>query len=59
MKFGVDVSRDFCARNSLKMIVRSHQYWIEFPGYKVHHEGRVITVNPHSILARHPLKLAL
>ena len=44
MKFGMDVSRDFCARNSLKMIVRSHQYWIEFPGYKIHHEGRVVTV---------------
>ncbi len=45
LKFGIDVSRDFCARNSLKMVVRSHQYWIEFPGYKVHHEGRVITVS--------------
>jgi hypothetical protein len=46
LKFGIDVSRDFCARNSLKMIVRSHQYWIEFPGYKLHHEGRVVTVTP-------------
>jgi hypothetical protein len=44
LKFGIDVSRDFCARNALKMIVRSHQYWIEFPGYKIHHEGRVVTV---------------
>jgi hypothetical protein len=45
VKFGIDVSRDFCARNSLKMVVRSHQYWMEFPGYKVHHEGRVVTVS--------------
>ena len=53
LKFGMDVSRDFCARNSLKMIVRSHQYWIEFPGYKIHHEGRVVTVMPPWTLTVH------
>jgi hypothetical protein len=49
LKFGIDVSRDFCARNALKMIVRSHQYWTQFPGYKIHHEGRVVTVKPFSV----------
>jgi hypothetical protein len=51
LKFGIDVSRDFCARNALKMIVRSHQYWTQFPGYKVHHEGRVVTVILFTIIA--------
>jgi hypothetical protein len=40
------------------MIVRSHQYWIEFPGYKIHHEGRVVTVIRHLRLFSNPFSLS-
>ncbi|KAJ1456934.1 Metallo-dependent phosphatase-like protein [Pelagophyceae sp. CCMP2097] len=40
--FGADVTRGFCLRNSVDVIVRSHQY-VRL-GYKYMHGGRLITL---------------
>jgi diadenosine tetraphosphatase ApaH/serine/threonine PP2A family protein phosphatase len=42
VRFGEDVTRTFCARNGLGLIVRSHEMAQE--GYKVQHSGRLVTV---------------
>jgi len=41
-QFGPDVTRAFCERNDVRMIIRSHQYVKE--GFKVMHAGRLVTV---------------
>lgn len=40
--FGPDVTRAFCQRNKLKLVIRSHQLARE--GFKIMHGGRLITV---------------
>jgi len=42
--FGPDVSEDFCARNGLGAVVRSHQAFDHGMGYDVMHNGRCIRV---------------
>ncbi|KAM3174521.1 hypothetical protein ACTXT7_010378 [Hymenolepis weldensis] len=41
-QFGPDVTRDFCERNNLDYIIRSHE--VKDQGYEVAHDGRCITV---------------
>ncbi|KAL7060259.1 hypothetical protein AAHC03_09312 [Spirometra sp. Aus1] len=41
-QFGPDVTEDFCKRNGLDMIIRSHE--VKNEGYEVAHNGRCITV---------------
>jgi len=41
-EFGPDVTADFCRRDNLSLIVRSHQYVRQ--GYKVMHGGHLITL---------------
>lgn len=40
--FGPDVTEDFCVRNRVSLIVRSHQFVDH--GYKVMHRGHLLTV---------------
>jgi hypothetical protein len=40
--FGPDISRGFCQREGVDIIIRSHQYVPE--GYKIMHGGRLITL---------------
>ncbi len=40
--FGADVTKAFCVREKIHVIVRSHQYVSE--GYKCMHSGHLITV---------------
>jgi hypothetical protein len=42
VKFGPDVTAEFCARENVALIVRSHQFVPH--GYKVMHGGRLVTV---------------
>jgi len=42
--FGSDVTAEFCARNHLEMVVRSHQALKEGFGYDVMHDGRCVRV---------------
>jgi len=42
--FGPDITKQFCARNKLSMIVRSHQAIKGGFGYDVMHEGKLIRV---------------
>ena len=41
-EFGPDVTIDFCRRNDIKVVIRSHQFVKE--GFKVMHAGHLITV---------------
>ncbi|VDM25331.1 unnamed protein product [Toxocara canis] len=41
-QFGPDVTEDFCKRNSLEYVIRSHE--VKPEGYEVHHGGKCITV---------------
>ncbi|VDN11531.1 unnamed protein product [Dibothriocephalus latus] len=41
-QFGPDITEDFCKRNGLDMIIRSHE--VKNEGYEVAHGGRCITV---------------
>lgn len=40
--FGPDVTRNFLAKNNLKMVVRSHE--VKDNGYEVMHDGQLVTV---------------
>lgn len=40
--WGPDVTNDFLQRNSLKMIIRAHEYTSQ--GYKWNHDGKVLTI---------------
>ncbi|KAL7674597.1 hypothetical protein ACOME3_000874 [Neoechinorhynchus agilis] len=40
--FGPDISKEFCNRNSVEYIVRSHE--VKENGYEVEHDKRVVTV---------------
>lgn len=42
VQFGPDITRDFCKRNNLKCIIRSHEMKNE--GYEITHGGQCITV---------------
>lgn len=42
--FGKDVTAQFCSRNSLTMVVRSHQAKIQGKGYEFMHDGRLVRV---------------
>ncbi|KAJ2843969.1 Serine/threonine-protein phosphatase 5, partial [Coemansia erecta] len=42
IQFGPDVTREFCEKNNLKMVIRSHQEMPE--GYEIAHDGRIVTV---------------
>lgn len=42
--FGKDITADFCNRNGLTMIVRSHQVFRHGRGCEVVHDGRVVQV---------------
>ncbi|KAJ1914492.1 Serine/threonine-protein phosphatase 5 [Mycoemilia scoparia] len=42
LRFGPDVTKAFCEKNNLKMIVRSHEQKAE--GYEIAHDGRCVTV---------------
>ena len=41
-RFTPDITEDFCRRNHIKCIVRSHQFVDD--GYKIMHKGRLVTV---------------
>lgn len=42
VEFGADITMDFCKRNKLKMIIRSHE--CKQDGYDVLHQGQMITI---------------
>jgi serine/threonine-protein phosphatase 5 len=42
LQFGPDVTENFCRKNNLEMIVRSHE--VKHDGYEVAHNGKCITV---------------
>ncbi|CAE8635799.1 unnamed protein product, partial [Polarella glacialis] len=42
--FGWDVTKTFCARNGLGMVVRSHQCKLEGLGFDVMHDGMLIRI---------------
>ena len=42
VQFGTDVTKRFCERNALRMIIRSHQW--EREGFRFMHGGRLLTV---------------
>ncbi|KAG7851211.1 hypothetical protein KL941_000880 [Ogataea angusta] len=42
MQFGPDVTADFCERNKLKAIIRSHE--VRMGGYEIEHNGKLVTV---------------
>merc|ERR1712137_1220373 len=43
-EFAMDVTVDFCKRNRLSMIIRSHQARFTGDGYEVMHGGRLMRV---------------
>merc|ERR1719160_1519330 len=43
-RFGWDVTKGFCARNGLSLIVRSHQSKRSSPGFDVMHENLLVRV---------------
>lgn len=42
VQFGPDITKEFCERNNLDFIIRSHE--VKDQGYEVAHGGRCITV---------------
>ncbi|KAJ2794167.1 Palmitoyl-protein thioesterase 1, partial [Coemansia helicoidea] len=42
IQFGPDVTREFCDKNNLTMVIRSHQQVDE--GYEIAHDGQMVTV---------------
>ena len=44
MTFGADVTRDFCARNGIKSIVRSHQTPPKQRGFEIQHDAMLLTI---------------
>ncbi|KAJ2081719.1 Palmitoyl-protein thioesterase 1 [Coemansia sp. RSA 988] len=42
IQYGPDVTKEFCEKNGLKMVIRSHQQMDE--GYEIAHDGQMITV---------------
>lgn len=42
LQFGPDVTKKFCEKNDLKMIIRSHE--VRIGGYEIEHEGKLATV---------------
>ncbi|PIA16040.1 Serine/threonine-protein phosphatase-like protein [Coemansia reversa NRRL 1564] len=42
IQYGPDVTKEFCDKNGLKMVIRSHQQMYE--GYEIGHNGQMITV---------------
>eukprot|EP00927_Polykrikos_kofoidii_P002789 TRINITY_DN11117_c0_g1_i1.p1 TRINITY_DN11117_c0_g1~~TRINITY_DN11117_c0_g1_i1.p1 ORF type:complete len:415 (+),score=80.78 TRINITY_DN11117_c0_g1_i1:56-1300(+) len=44
LSFGKDVTEQFCARNDIEMVVRSHQEKKGGCGYEVMHSGRLVRV---------------
>jgi diadenosine tetraphosphatase ApaH/serine/threonine PP2A family protein phosphatase len=40
--FGKDVTRQWCARNGIQLVIRSHQFVPE--GYRIMHDGKLVTV---------------
>lgn len=43
MQFGPDVTKQFCEKNGLEAVIRSHE--VRMDGYEVQHDGRCITGN--------------
>lgn len=41
LQFGPDITKNFCERNGLEAIIRSHE--VRMGGYEVEHDGRCIT----------------
>ncbi|RDD38500.1 Serine/threonine-protein phosphatase 5 [Trichoplax sp. H2] len=42
IQFGPDITKNFCERNNLDMIIRSHE--VKNDGYEIAHDGQCITV---------------
>ncbi|KAI8322699.1 protein phosphatase 5 [Martensiomyces pterosporus] len=42
IKYGPDVTKEFCEKNNLTMVIRSHEQMEE--GYQIAHDGRMVTV---------------
>jgi len=42
--FGSDVTKDFCARNGVKSIVRSHQLPKQRRGFEIQHDSMLLTI---------------
>ncbi|KAJ1954708.1 Palmitoyl-protein thioesterase 1, partial [Dipsacomyces acuminosporus] len=42
IKYGPDVTKEFCEKNNLMMVIRSHEQMPE--GYSVTHDGQMVTV---------------
>ncbi|KAK7416444.1 Palmitoyl-protein thioesterase 1 [Neonectria magnoliae] len=42
MQFGPDITKQFCEKNGLEAVIRSHE--VRMDGYEVQHDGRCITV---------------
>ena len=42
--FGADVTRDFCARNGIKSVVRSHQLPKKQRGFEILHDAMLLTI---------------
>ena len=42
--FGADITKDFCARNGIKSVVRSHQLPKKQRGFEILHDAMLLTI---------------
>lgn len=60
MQFGPDITKQFCEKNGLEAVIRSHE--VRMDGYEVQHDGRCITgeltwVYYHDFVANNSISL--